>query len=128
MIREPLAGVRAVCPVPPGTAVALLSPSRTVTGLIRSAEASDAEWGARTAINFPALTTTVAEMAKALEKAAGAQVASLIDWTPDPVISKIVLSWPVRVSADRAKGLGLLPDADFASIIDEYLSENPRKT
>ena len=73
-------------------------------------------------------TTTVAEMAKALEKAAGAQVASLIDWTPDPVISKIVLSWPVRVSADRAKGLGLLPDADFASIIDEYLSENPRKT
>ena len=91
-------------------------------GLIRCAEASDAEWGARTAINLPALTTTVAEMAKALEKAAGAQVASLIDWTPDPVISKIVLSWPVRVSAERAKGLGLLPDADFASIINEYLS------
>jgi hypothetical protein len=44
------------------------------------------------------------------------------------VISKIVLSWPVRVSAERAKGLGLLPDADFASIINEYLSENPRKT
>ena len=128
MTREPLAGVRAVCPVPPDTAVALLSPSRTITGLIRCAEASDAEWGARTAINLPALTTTVAEMAKALEKAAGAQVASLIDWTPDPVISKIVLSWPVRVSAERAKGLGLLPDADFASIINEYLSENPRKT
>jgi len=70
----------------------------------------------------------VAEMAKALEKAAGAQVASLIDWTPDPVISKIVLSWPVRVNAERARGLGLLPDADFASIIDEYLGENPRKT
>ena len=62
MIREPLAGVRAVCPVPPDTAVALLSPSRTITGLIRCAEASDAEWGARTAINLPALTTTVAEM------------------------------------------------------------------
>jgi nucleoside-diphosphate-sugar epimerase len=126
MIREPLAGVRAVCPVPPDTAVALLSPSRTIAGLLRCAEASDAEWGARTAVNLPALTTTVADMAKALEKAAGPQVASLIDWTPDPVISKIVLSWPARVNAERAKGLGLLPDADFAAIIAEYLSENPQ--
>jgi hypothetical protein len=30
------------------------------------------------------------------------------------------------VNAERAKGLGLLPDADFAAIIAEYLSENPQ--
>lgn len=126
MIREPLAGVRAVCPVAPDTPVALSSPSRTIAGILRAAEASDAEWGARTAINLPALKTTPAEMADALSRLAGNDVARLIDWTPDPVISKIVTGWPAVIDAGRARRLGLLPDADYASIIAEYLRENPR--
>ena len=126
MIREPLAGLKGACPVPPETAVALSSPARTVDGLIRAAEASDAEWGARTAINLPALKTTVGDMALALERLAGKAVADLIDWTPDPAIAKIVTSWPAAIDAARARALGLLPDSDFASIIAAYLSENPR--
>jgi nucleoside-diphosphate-sugar epimerase len=125
MIREPLAGLAAVCPVPPDTAVALSSPSRTIAGLVRAAEASDAEWGARTAINLPALKTTAAEMAQALERAAGTLVTRLISWTPDPAVAKIITSWPAHIQADRAAGLGLLPDADFDAIINEYISENP---
>lgn len=126
MIREPLAGLRAACPVPPETAVALSSPARTIEGLVRAAEAGDAEWGARTAINLPALKTTVGEMAAALERVAGKEAAGLIDWTPDPAIANIVTSWPASVDAARARGLGLLPDRDFDSIIATYLSENPR--
>ena len=126
MIREPLAGLRAVCPVPPETAVALSSPARTIDGLIRAAQASDAEWGARTAINLPALKTTVGDMAAALERAAGKEVAGLIDWTPDAAIAKIVTSWPATIDAARARALGLLPDSDFESIIAAHLSENPR--
>ena len=34
-------------------------------------------------------------------------------------------SRPARIDAARARGLGLLPDADFESIIREYVSENP---
>jgi D-erythronate 2-dehydrogenase len=126
MIREPLAGLKGACPVPPETAVALSSPDRTIEGLIRAAEVSDAEWGARTAINLPALTTTVGDMALALEQLAGKAVADLIDWTPDPAIAKIVTSWPANIDAARARALGLLPDSDFASIIAAYLRENPR--
>lgn len=126
MIREPLAGLRAACPVPPETAVALSSPARTIEGLVRAAEAGDAEWGARTAINLPALKTTVGEMAAALERVAGKEAAGLIDWTPDPTIANIVTSWPASVDAARARALGLLPDRDFDSIIATYLSENPR--
>jgi D-erythronate 2-dehydrogenase len=128
MIREPLAGVRAACPVAPDIPVALSSPSRTIAGLIRAVEARDADWGARTAINLPALRTTPAEMADALKKLAGQTVFDLIDWTPDPVISNIVTSWPAVIDAGRARGLGLLPDGDFESIIAEYLRENPRTT
>jgi D-erythronate 2-dehydrogenase len=114
-----------VCPVAPDTPVALSSPGRTIDGLLRAAEASDADWGARTAINLPALKTTPAEMADALKKLAGQAVVDLIDWTPNPVISKIVTSWPAVIDAGRARGLGLLPDADYGSIIAEYLRENP---
>ena len=126
MIREPLAGVRAVCPVPPETAVALSSPARTIDGLIRAAEVSDDAWGARTAINLPALSTTVGAMAAALEKLGGKAIADLIDWTPDPTIANIVTSWPAVIDAARARALGLLPDPDFESIVAEYMRENPR--
>ncbi len=125
MIREPLAGVRAICPVAPDTPVALSSPGRTIDGLICAAEASEAQWGARTAINLPALATTPREMAEALTRVAGAGVAELIDWQPDAAISKLVTSWPANVDAARARALGLLPDADFDTIVAEYLSENP---
>ena len=128
MIREPLAGVRAVCPVPASTPVALSSPSRTIDGLLRAAEASDAVWGPRTAINLPALRTTAGEMAAALARVAGQSVADLIDWIPDPAIARLVTSWPANVNAVRARGLGLLPDSDFDSIIAAYLSEIPRIT
>lgn len=125
MIREPLAGVRAVCPVAPETPVALSSPGHTIDGLIRAAEASDAAWGARTAINLPALKTTAGDMAAALARVAGPEVAALIDWQADPVIANIVTSWPAQIQASRAAGLGLLPEQSFDDIIRAYLSENP---
>ena len=55
IIREPLAGQRAVCPVDPDTEVGLASPARAIAGLLRAATATDAEWGGRTAVNLPAL-------------------------------------------------------------------------
>ena len=125
MIREPLAGLRAACPVPKETAVALASPARTIEGLIRAVETSDADWGARTAINLPALRTTVGDMSKALEKLAGKAVTDLIDWTPDPTIISIVTNWPANIDAVRAREIGLSPDKDFESIIRSYMSENP---
>lgn len=126
MLREPLAGERARCPVSPDTAVALASPGNTVAGIIRAAKASTAEWGARTAVNLPALTTTVREMAAALERVAGPKAVALIDWEPDPRIASIVTSWPSRIHAARAEGLGLCADVSFDDILRGYLRENPQ--
>ena len=124
MLREPLAGIRAICPVPADTPVALSSPARTIAGLIAAAQASDQDWGPRTALTLPALTTTPAEMAAALERVAGPEVAALIDWTPDPAIHNIVKTWPARINARRAAGLGLLPETSFEEIVREYIREN----
>ena len=124
MLREPLAGIRAICPVPADAPVALSSPARTIAGLIAAAQASDQNWGPRTALTLPALTTTPAEMAAALERVAGPEVAALIDWTPDPAIHNIVKTWPARINARRAAGLGLLPETSFEEIVREYIREN----
>lgn len=126
MIREPLAGERARVPVAPDTPVALASPTRTIEGFLRAAEASDADWGQRTALNLPSLQTTVGEMAAALERVAGKEATALLDWQPDPAIEKLVRSWPGDLAWDRARGLGLRNDASFEAIVREYVAENPQ--
>jgi D-erythronate 2-dehydrogenase len=121
IIREPLAGQRATCPVEPETAVALISPPRAVAGLLRAATAGEQEWGGRRAVNLPALTVTVAGMTAALERAAPG-ASKLIDWEIDPVIADMMTGWPARIQADRAAGLGLSPDPDMDSVIAAHLS------
>ena len=123
IIREPLAGRRAICPVSPTTEVALASPARAISGLLCAATSSDQAWGGRTAVNLPALTVTVAQMAAALERAAGPHASALIDWVPDPAVAAIVTSWPARFRTDRAARLGLAPDPDFDSIIKMHIAE-----
>ena len=125
MIREPLAGVRAPCPVPDETLVALASPARAIEGLLRAAEATDAQWGPRTAVNLPSLCVSVGDMAAALGRVAGSAATELLDRTPDPVIRRIVKTWPGRVEAERARRLGLAPDASFEAIVRDYVRENP---
>jgi nucleoside-diphosphate-sugar epimerase len=125
MVREPLAGQRGACPVPAETSVALASPARTIEGVIRAAEASDAQWGPLTAVNLPSLRTTVGEMAAALERVAGQAATELLDWTPDPAIQRLVKTWPGNVASARARALGLAPDTDYESIIRDYVRENP---
>ena len=126
IIREPLAGQRAVCPVPAQTEAALVSPARAVDALLCAATSSDQAWGGRTAVTLPALTVRVADMVAALERAAGPQAAGLIDWVPDPAVTAMVTGWPARIRADRARGLGLAPDPDFDSVIAMHLAETRR--
>jgi nucleoside-diphosphate-sugar epimerase len=124
IIREPLRGERAVCPVSPRTEVALASPARAIEGLLCAATASDEAWGGRTAVNLPALTVTVAEMIGALERQAGRDASALIEWQPDPAVDRIMSSWPGRFRTERAARLGLVPDADFDSVIAMHLAES----
>jgi D-erythronate 2-dehydrogenase len=124
MIREPLAGVRAVVPVPPETLVALASPARTVEGILRAAEVADAQWGQLTGLNLPSLRTTVRGMAAALEAVAGRAGTELLDWTPDPAIQRLVDTWPGNVASDRARGLGLSADTSFEQVVRDYVREN----
>jgi nucleoside-diphosphate-sugar epimerase len=128
IIREPLAGLRATCPVPPGTPVALSSPRRTLQGILRAAAVGDATWGSTTAMNLPALATTPRSMAEAMDRVVGYAASDLIDWTDDPVIGAIVRSWPASVETPRASALSLRPEASFDDIVREYLDDESGQT
>ncbi len=123
IIREPLAGVEAICPVSPDVSHPMSSPSRTVDGLIAVYEASRDAFCGRTALNLPALNVRVSDMLDALEEVAGPAVRGRVRFERDERIAGIVANWPSGASAARAARLGLHPHENFADIIRQYIDD-----
>ncbi len=123
IIREPLAGIEAICPVDASVSHPVSSPTRTVEGLIAVFEASRDAFNGRTALNLPALNVRVADMLAALAEVAGPAVRSRVRFERDARIAGIVANWPGGASAARAAKLGLQPHAGFAEIIRQYIDD-----
>ena len=123
IVREPLAGLPAVLPVDLGVSHPVSSPQRTVDGLIAVYEASREAFQGRSALNLPGLNVTVQQMLDALETVAGAKVRALVQPQRDERIAAIVANWPRGASAGRAARFGLLPEANFESIIRQYIAD-----
>ncbi len=123
IIREPLNGIEAVCPVTPGTALWLASPATAIANLIHGHDIDSQLLGASRALNLPGLSTTAGEMAQALERAAGAAAAQRIRWQIDPAIERIVNSWPGDFLTTRADAMGFTRDASFDAIVQGYIDE-----
>jgi nucleoside-diphosphate-sugar epimerase len=121
IIREPLHGVDAMCPVEPGQELWLSSPDAAVANLVRGGSLDSAELGDRRVINLPGVTVTVADMIAALERVAGSAVASRIRFGDSPVVRRIVSGWPSRFDVARALGLGFRQDANFEALIRGFL-------
>ena len=100
------------------------SPQRTVEGLIAVYEASRAAFGGRTAMNLPALNVTVTQMLAALDEVAGPAARARVRFEREARIAGIVANWPSGARADRAAALGLLPEANFADIIRQYIADS----
>lgn len=130
VLREPLSGVEAVCPVRPDLPLAIASPATTIAGLLALAEAArgDApgQLSGRLPVNLPALTVTVQEMLDALARHGGPEARSLVRMQEDPRIDAIVRSWPSRFDNTRALALGLEPDPSIDAIVEQYLATTTR--
>jgi D-erythronate 2-dehydrogenase len=123
VIREPLAGVEAICPVDASVSHPVSSPARTIDALIRIYEATRDELQGRLALNLPALNVTVQQMLDALEAVAGPTVRALVKFQRDDRIAGIVANWPKGASAARATALGLKADGSFEDIIRQYIAD-----
>ncbi len=124
IIREPLNGESATCPVEPATRVWVISPATAITCLVAGHELAADALGATRIVNLPGLSITAAEMVDALERVAGADVAARVSWTLDPRIARIVASWPGAWDNARALALGFPHDRDFDSIIGQHRKDS----
>jgi D-erythronate 2-dehydrogenase len=123
IIREPLAGVDAVCPVDASVSHPLSSPGTTIHGLITVFEASREAVGGRMALNLPGLNVTVGQMLEALEKVAGPAVRARVKFERDERVAGIVANWSRGSTSERANALGLKADSSFEAIIEQYIAD-----
>src|SRR5436305_1017647 len=99
MIREPLAGREAVCPVSPDTVMALASPRRIVAGLLHAHDLPADAFGGSRSLQLPGFSVAVGEMAAAVGRAGGQAAYARIYWEPDPQIQQIISGWPRSLPA-----------------------------
>jgi nucleoside-diphosphate-sugar epimerase len=127
IIREPLNGEDAVCPVAPETRLWLLSPRCAIDCLIHGFDLDADALGRQRAINLPGITVTAGEMVASLRRVAGEEVASRVHWERDAAIERIVGTWPGAWNTARAETLGFKGDANFEQIVRAYIADDLRR-
>jgi len=127
IIREPLNGEDAVCPVAPETRLWLLSPRCAIDCLIHGFDLDADALGRQRAINLPGITVTAGEMVASLRRVAGEEVASRVHWERDGAIERIVGTWPGAWNTARAETLGFKGDANFEQVVRAYIADDLRR-
>jgi nucleoside-diphosphate-sugar epimerase len=123
IIREPLNGVAAICPVPANTRMWVLSPRSTVNNLIHAHEVDGVVFGTAGAVNLPGLSITVGEMVAAMGRVAGEVPVKLIQWQEDAAIMKLVRTWPGDFITTRGENMGFVRDTNYDDVVRAYMDD-----
>jgi nucleoside-diphosphate-sugar epimerase len=121
IIREPLNGVVAECPVPDNTGVWILSPKRVVEAFLHAYDLDGSAWPSSRVVNLPGITLSVREMIDAMGRVAGAASVGRVKFVDDARIQGIVKTWPVRFRTERALAMGFKADDAFEPVVKDYL-------
>jgi nucleoside-diphosphate-sugar epimerase len=124
VFREPLSGIDYTLPVPLGTRVPVIGARTAVECLVGLAELQAAALGDDRTLNLPSLSVTVEEMVESVERVGRERGlrAGRIDVREDPEIARIVDTWPLYASSDRALELGLPQDRSLDPIVADFLA------
>ena len=128
IIREPLNGEDAICPVGRDARIWVASPRTAIAALVKANELPSSALGDRRWINVPGISVTAGEMADSLERVAGPDVARRIRWERDERIERMVLGWPAAIDNTRAIDLGFQVDKSFDSIVRSYIEQDLGQT
>jgi nucleoside-diphosphate-sugar epimerase len=123
IIREPLQGEDAICPVSRELSLFLSSPDTVIRNLIHAAMLSTETLAWRT-VNLPGITVTVNQMLEGLRRASDEKTLARVKFKPDESISKIVSSWPGAIDNTRALQLGFFKDDTFDTFILQHIADN----
>jgi nucleoside-diphosphate-sugar epimerase len=124
IIREPLSGREAVCPVSPDTVMALASPRRIVAGLLHAHDLPAAAFGASRSLQLPGFSVSVGDMAAAVRRVGGEAAYTRIRWQLDPQIQQIISGWPQALLAPRAEALGFAADSGIDEVVRAFIEDD----
>ncbi|MBK9115840.1 MAG: SDR family oxidoreductase [Betaproteobacteria bacterium] len=124
IVREPLAGIDAPCPVAPTTRMWVTSPRTVIDNIVLGHEAPASAFAHTRSVNVPGIRVAVGDMVAALRAIAGDAVADRVKWQFDPAIDRIVSTWPANFAPVLGPALGMRADADFAGIVRAYMADD----
>jgi len=124
IIREPLSGVDAICPVARTTRMWVTSPRTVISNILVGHEAPAATFAHTRSVNVPGMLVSVEDMVAALRDVAGDAVADRVRWQFDPAIDRIVSTWPANFAPKLGPALGMKADTDFKSIVRAYIADD----
>jgi nucleoside-diphosphate-sugar epimerase len=123
IIREPLAGIDTVCPVPLDTRLWITSPDLVTANLVHAARVQTSDLEDRRTVNLPGLSVTPEEILDSLERVAGPAVRARVRCELDRRTMHIVCTWPGAFDVSRALRLGFSADRDIDSIVRQFIAE-----
>ena len=100
-----------------------LSPRQAIECLVWAHDLESEAFAQHPVLNLPGVSVTVWEMVDTLGRVAAKQAIDKIRWESDPVVQRIVGSWPGRWDMTRAHALGFKGDADFEGIVRAYMAD-----
>jgi len=124
IIREPLGGKQAILPVSRELRHWFASPRAAISALIHAATINLESLGARRSLDLPGVSASVEEQIEALRHIAGEEAVKLIREVHDPLIERIVASWPKSFKATRARELGFCAESSMEEIIRVYMEDD----
>jgi len=124
IIREPLSGQEAVCPVSRDAVMAIVSPRRLLEAVERAHDLPAEAYGANRILQLPAISPSVGEMVEALRRAGGEAAVARIRWETDPAIARIVAGWAPAVDGSRAERMGIRADRDMDEIVTAFVEDD----
>ncbi|MBX2806090.1 MAG: NAD-dependent epimerase/dehydratase family protein [Hyphomicrobiales bacterium] len=126
ILREPLLGRNVVCPFRPETSVPVASVRNAARSLLRMHQVPSDRFGHTRALNMPALTIVMSELADAVAQVNYPGIRGTVMWAPEEGLQDIVDCWPSAIQADEAQRHGLRAENNASEILANFIEDyNP---
>lgn len=121
IIREPLHGEEAICPVSQDLRLWLSSPNTVINNFIHAMTLTSFPPRHWHVINLPGFTVSVKQMLSDLVQVKGEPILEKVRFDFDANINNIVASWPAEIDNTYALQLGFTADNDFKDVIQQFI-------
>ena len=122
IVRDAVAERDVTMPLRDKTRIPVVSVAAVARGLIAIHDVASAKLNGLTAINLPALTVSMADIAASLTRTVSSSRIGKVTFAPDAALEAIVDSWPKGFVSRTASALGISSDESFDSIVQHYIA------